>query len=162
MLLNQGPLKFVCLRLTTHDIENLVLEGFLTVGTNALLQTMRPVFHASVIDVLSPAGCKRLPIGTSLTDRKTDILLSGHRVSEPIDKVVAVRAGLALSRHTLILALPRVDFNHYFPLQIQGFCNMGRFSFLLSWVFISHPTHLCLLIGNLPLSKILYSYPSLC
>jgi len=133
VLPNQRTLKLVSSRLSTHDEKDLILESPLTVGTDALLQQMRPVFHDSMIDVLLPTSRKALPIGPTLADRETDVLLARDRIGEPIDQVITIVPALAptglasgfgglrdVNSHISIIAPILRRLNHYFPLENKG------------------------------------------
>lgn len=96
VLANERTLKLVGGGLPTHDIEDLILECRLPMGTNSLLQKVGPLFHACMIDVLAPASSKGLPIGPTVANRETDVLLARERVSKAVHKVITVIPALAL------------------------------------------------------------------
>lgn len=115
--------------LTANDVENFVLKGLGTMCTDALLQNIGALFHACMVKVLLPAGRQRFPIGTTLTHREADVVLSRDHVRQTVDQVITIGPTLALcasgelfrrggdtNSHISILARSVVSFNHLFSL----------------------------------------------
>lgn len=93
------------LGLTSHNRKNFLGEGIGTVRADTICKDRRTVLNRRMVAMTVPANVHALLVGTTTSNRDTDIRFSGSVAGKLVDNVVAIRAGLTLRRfHALRIA----------------------------------------------------------
>jgi hypothetical protein len=86
------------LGLSSDNVEDFLAKGSITVLPNTLVNGVGTILDVSVIQVSLPTNVNATLVGTSTSDRDTDVGFSGRLASDLIDDVISIYSPLALRR----------------------------------------------------------------